>query len=370
MRVYQAELKRILKTRSVQILLAAAVLLSAVLAYFPCTFAEYVYEDEAGQEVTLTGREAIRMIKERQGVYQGEITEEKLSDAVEQYDEFASRYEGGLPNGIYDERVTAVDSYRYVYVINRLLTRMQEVNADPDTGIAPGMEELTQADAQNFYKQCRQHVRDLIYLENGHGAKADSAVAQAEQIIKCTKYGKRRLAAVRILTGVTVVTVMYAAGITLFLLVMNSLIGWESLKSSVQITVSAVVFVPVTVGGLEVIIALAGYITLLATVCFTLFLSGQMKSVFASAVTAFVFFLLPVVCYMIFDGNVRNWICSILPSSGTGLINSFTYAVTDTKFAFIGDQAIWTPYLMMAAALIEIILFIPLTVAGWCRKRG
>ena len=35
---------------------------------------------------------------------------------------------------------------------------------------------------------------------------------QAEQIIKCTKYGKRRLAAVRILTGVTVVTVMYGSG--------------------------------------------------------------------------------------------------------------------------------------------------------------
>ena len=73
---------------------------------------------------------------------------------------------------------------------------------------------------------------------------------------------------------------------------------------------------------------------------------------------------------MIFDGNVRNWICSIFPSGGTGLINSFTYAVTDTKFAFIGDQAIWTPYLMMAAALIEVILFIPFTVTGWCRKRG
>ncbi len=94
MRVYQAELKRILKTRSVQILLAAAVLISAVLAYFPCTFAEYVYEDEAGQEVTLTGRKAIQMIQERQGQYEGEITEEKLADAVRQYGEFASRYEG------------------------------------------------------------------------------------------------------------------------------------------------------------------------------------------------------------------------------------------------------------------------------------
>ena len=422
MRLYQAELKRILKTRSVQILLAAAILLSAVLAYFPCTFVAYVYENESGKEVTLTGREAIRMIQERQGQYQGEITEEKLADAVRQYDEFASRYEGGLPNGIYDERVTTVDSYRYVFAINRLLTRMQEVNADPNTGIAPGMEELTEADAQDFYEQCRQHVRDLIYLENGHGAKVDSAVAQAEmlydkvkmpfsyypyistnaieytglcvlflvligmilmvplfasdrqtqadQIIKCTKLGKRRLASVRILAGVTVVTVMYMAGIALFLLVMNSLNGWESLKSSVQITVSAAVFLPVTVGGLELLISAAGYITLLATVCFTLFLSGRMKSVFASAIAAFVFFLLPMVCYRIFDGNARYWICSILPSGGTGMLNSFTYSVIDAKFAFIGDQVIWTPYLMMAAALIEIILFIPLTVAGWCRKRG
>ncbi|HJD47264.1 MAG TPA: hypothetical protein H9909_10525 [Candidatus Mediterraneibacter norfolkensis] len=422
MRLYQAELKRILKTRSVQILLAAAILLSAVLAYFPCTFVAYVYENESGKEVTLTGREAIRMIQERQGQYQGEITEEKLADAVRQYDEFASRYEGGLPNGIYDERVTTVDSYRYVFAINRLLTRMQEVNADPNTGIAPGMEELTEADAQDFYEQCRQHVRDLIYLENGHGAKVDSAVAQAEmlydkvkmpfsyypyistnaieytglcvlflvligmilmvplfasdrqnqadQIIKCTKLGKRRLASVRILAGVTVVTVMYMAGIALFLLVMNSLNGWESLKSSVQITVSAAVFLPVTVGELELLISAAGYITLLATVCFTLFLSGRMKSVFASAIAAFVFFLLPMVCYRIFDGNARYWICSILPSGGTGMLNSFTYSVIDAKFAFIGDQAIWTPFLMMAAALSEVILFIPLTVAGWCRKRG
>ena len=59
---------------------------------------------------------------------------------------------------------------------------MQEVNADPHTGIAPGMEDLTEEDARNFYEQCRQHVRDLIYLENGHGAKVDSAVAQAEML--------------------------------------------------------------------------------------------------------------------------------------------------------------------------------------------
>lgn len=51
------------------------------------------------------------------------------------------------------------------------------------------------------------------------------------------------------------------------------------------------------------------------------------------------------------------------------MMNSFAYAVTDTGFAFLGDQAIWTPYLMMGAALVEIILFIPLTAVEWCRKR-
>lgn len=170
MRVYRAELKRILKTRSVQILLAAAILLSAVLAYFPSTFPQYVYEDGNGQEVTLTGREAIRMIQEKQGQYQGEITGEKLADALKQYNDFAAGYEGGLPNGVYDERVTTLAVYENVFAIDRLL-------------------------------------------------------------------------------------------------------------------------------------------------------------------------------------------------------NSFTYAVTDTGFAFLGDQAIWTPYLMMGAALAEIILFIPLTAVEWCRKR-
>ncbi len=422
MRVYQAELKRILKTRSVQILLIAAILVSALLAYFPATFLGYVYEDERGQEVTLNGRDALPIIKERQGQYQGKITQEKLAEALEQYQEFAAGYEGGLPNGIYDERVGTVDSFAHVYNISKLLSRMQEVNADPKTGIAPAAEDLAKEQAENFYGQCRQHVRDLIYLENGHGEKVDAAVAQAEklyaraetpftyfpgigangveyeglcvlflvligtvilaplfagdrqtqadQIMKCTKHGKRRLAACRILSGLTIVTVMYAVGITLFLVLMNTSFGWESLASSVQIVISAAIFLPVTMGELELIIAAGGYVTLLATMAFTLFLSGRMKSVFAAAVTSFIFLFLPTVCYMIFDGNVRNWICGILPSGGTGLMNSFTYAVMDTKFAFAGNTAVWTPYLMMASAAAETLLFIPLTAAGWCRRRS
>ena len=108
MRVYQAELKRIVKTRSVQILFLAAILVSALLAYFPQSFVDYVYENREGEEIKVSGRKAIEMIQKNQGDFQGAITEEKLSEAVEQYQDFASSYEGGLPDGIYDERVQAV----------------------------------------------------------------------------------------------------------------------------------------------------------------------------------------------------------------------------------------------------------------------
>ena len=48
-RVFGAELKRLLKTRSVLILMAAAVVLAPVLAYFPASFASYTYRDDSGR---------------------------------------------------------------------------------------------------------------------------------------------------------------------------------------------------------------------------------------------------------------------------------------------------------------------------------
>lgn len=94
MRVYRAELRRLLKTRYVQILLVAAIIFSAILAYFPVSFRQYVYQDENGQVVTVTGMDALRMEKERQGEFQGKLTEEKLTAAVRQYQEFVSGKRG------------------------------------------------------------------------------------------------------------------------------------------------------------------------------------------------------------------------------------------------------------------------------------
>ena len=142
-RVFGAELKRLLKTRSVLILMAAAVVLAPVLAYFPASFASYTYRDDSGREVTAEGREALLLERENQGEFQGEITEEVLTAALKRYQDFADGYEGGLPDGIYDERVEASDYYEKVSNVDGLLNRVNEAYADPRTGIAPGLDALT-----------------------------------------------------------------------------------------------------------------------------------------------------------------------------------------------------------------------------------
>ena len=182
MRVFTAEIKRLLKTRSILILMLTAILLAPLLAYFPVSFETWTYRGESGQEVTVKGREALDREAENQGQFQGEITEEKLLAALQRWKDFTANYEGGLPDGIYDERVTASDYYEKVSNVEGILGRVSEAWADPDTGLAPGAENLTEDQVAGFYDQCRKHLQELLYLEGGRNARTDSALAQAQAL--------------------------------------------------------------------------------------------------------------------------------------------------------------------------------------------
>ena len=59
MRVFTVEIRRLLKTRSVLVLMLAALILTPVLAYFPASFASWTYRDESGQEVRVEGRKTV-----------------------------------------------------------------------------------------------------------------------------------------------------------------------------------------------------------------------------------------------------------------------------------------------------------------------
>lgn len=412
MRLLLLELKRILKTRYVQFILLASVGLTILLAYAPISFVGYTYQDSEGQEVKTEGLEAIRLQKEAQSEYSGIIEPKLIAGALKQYQECSKKYE----HGIYDENMPVSEYASKIAPVSFITGSLAEVYADSKTGMAAEIMGLTEEDAEGFYEQCSRHLADLMDMEQkDHPQAKEKAIAmyekvekpfsyypgadtnsleylgilvflmvvlsiviaaptfsseyqtESDQILRCTVHGKIRLAVTKLIACILVMTVVYALCLTIFMVVINTAFGWEARQTDIQFLFSAITFLPMTLGSIQKAVIMMGYLTMLASIFFTLFLSSKCRTIFASSLIGLGICLLPIFVYSYMGGNAGNWIRCILPSGGTGLNNSFLYALLDTGFVYLGNQAFWVPYVMIAAAAADALLFMVLTVRSYCR---
>lgn len=131
MRLLLLEIKRVLLTRITWFLLGMSLILTAALAYIPVTF-EGVVLDENGKKTELTGLEAVKYYRQYNNTIYGEVTAEKLTEAIEKrqelYREYDSEYGENIPSEVYYKELASSDAYVH---------GIKEVFADPKTGIAP-----------------------------------------------------------------------------------------------------------------------------------------------------------------------------------------------------------------------------------------
>ena len=117
----------------------------------------------------------------------------------------------------------------------------------------------------------------------------------------------------------------------------------------------------------DFLFAVAGLLSILASVSFTLFLSAGCKSTVSSLAVSLVFCIAPAVISMTVPGELSTWLCSILSASGTSIQASVLYAMTDFRFLNLAGLSVWTPYAMIGVCMIEIHLFAFLAVRSYCR---
>ena len=130
---------------------------------------------------------------------------------------------------------------------------------------------------------------------------------------------------------------------------------------------SIVTLIQLTAGQLQWLFALAGLLSVLASVSFTVFLSSRCRNAAASLAAALAACAAPVIVYMAVPGELSGWLCALLPASGVSIQASILYALTDFRFLNLGGLAVWTPWAMIAANLIEIPLFFFLAVRSYSR---
>lgn len=405
------ETKRILQSKTTWIFLSLAVILSALLAYLPVTYCYSNYTDANGNEVHLTGRASIAYEKTRQAGVSGEVTPEKVQKAVETYQNCLKSYgvteSYDLPEGVYE---------REILPIAPLLHGVKEAFADAETGMAPPIMEINPAKITDYYTYCEQRLTNLMRMEQPDSPSAQRKAAEmyknvtkpfqvypgmgtnvldyqnimgflvlfisvmisapifstdyqtgADDILRCTKHGRIRLGLAKITAPILLSGALYLLCAFVFIVTENSIFGWECTKTSIQMLYSIVTLIELDIGGLQLFFAFAGLLSVLATVSLTLYISSRSKSATVSLALATAFSIVPVVVYMAIPGTLSLWLCSVLPASGTSIQASILYALTEFKFLNIGNLSIWTPWAILLANIIEIPLFLFLTVHSYSK---
>lgn len=416
MRLLKVEIKRILKTRLTLILLSAALLLTFVMAYLPITFPSNActYKDTQGNTVELSGLQGITYKKKLQADITGTVTPENVRRAVESYQACLNKYgvetSYELPDGVYDTEILPYAP---------LLHGIREAFADPHTGFAPSILEIDPEKVDDYYNACAERIVSLMKQEQKeHPAAQRLAVdlysqvekpylfypgysmeameyqiflaflvlllctviaapiftsdyqTGADDIYRCTKYGKAKFACAKLLSAAIVCGTAYSLSAAIYLLVSNSLWGWECTKSSMQMLNSIINLPAMNIGQLQIFIAVAGLLCLLAVISLTLFLSSKIRSMTVCLSSALLFCILPIILYMALPKHIAIWLYALLPAAPLSLQTSILYAAADFDFWNIGSLAIWLPHVMIGACVIEIPLFAGLSVRSYSKYRA
>lgn len=411
MRLFRLEVKRILKSRRTLILLSVAMLLSVLMAYLPISFEGINRPNEDGTVTELDGLAAIEYKQELYATTQGEVTAEKVKQALITYQSCVNQY--GPVDG---EEFPLEVNIEKIVPIRPLLKGISEAFADPTTGIGADWMDIDPNEVeQHYYEKCAEHLNDVMKNEQKNHISAQQKASEkyakvdkpfqlyagmskdafdyielyililsilcaaiaapifsneyqtgADSILRATKHGRTRLAVVKISASSTIFILTFTLGIAVHLLILNMAFGTDCLKTSFQMLFSIINLSNINLGQLEIILALAGLLSMLASISCTLFLSAKCKDSLTALLVSLVIVLMPMFGYTALGAS---WITCILPSAGIGLQNNLLYQLANFNYLHIGGMSFWTPYVILISAAIEVPLFLFLAVRSYCKHQ-
>ena len=404
MRLFMLEIKRVLKSRRTKILLAVAIVLSVLMSIIPIYYDCINRPNADGTVSELSGFESIKYKRTYYATTYGEVTPQKVADALRTYQNYVTEYGGeeNIPLEVYINELLA---------IKPLIRGLVEAYADPYTGYAAELMDIDPDDVEtSYYESCASHLKDIMRMEQKNHpaaqenasemyAKVDSFVLYAglsrdtfdyielyimmltilciaitaplfsgeyqtgaDSILRCTKHGRSKLAIVKMFASLTIIAAIYILCVAIQLLIINFAFGFDCLKTSIQMLYTIISLPNINMGQAEWILAIGGLLAVLACVSCTMFISAKCKDSLTAMLISIVILFAPMFSYGIFDANILS---SILPSAGIGLQNNLLYQLIDFNYLHFGSISIWTPYIMLISSIIEIPLFLMLAVYSY-----
>lgn len=411
----RVELKRILKTRSTWGLFVIAFTLSLFFAFYTVRHEAY-YQYKNGRTEIIRGSKAYERKQDRYDMISGKITPELMSDAVKTYHEIIEEYgdDYSVPAEISDK---VLGPYSPVYTwIMRAFT--------DENGIHYSIADLSPEEVKNFneerittlqrllekkYNEVPQvkeyamtHVdmdREIFDYNYGIGSThtfdnlgmltfivtliciviaapvfSSDYASGADDILRCTRDGKRRLAITKLCSAFIIGLGIFIICIGTFLTVIYVVFGFKD-KTSAELL--NVMYNPdsLTAIGILGMIIISSFLSFISIYSFTLFLSSKFKNSILVLALSIAVAILPTIIRMFgaggsfgvdgvggFEGNIINWIRFSLPSGGLTMTGTMLDELVSLHFLWLGNWVIWSPYILLLAATIQIPIWLGLSV--------
>lgn len=407
----RVELKRILNTRSTWRLVAIALVLCLFYALWAVRLSVYYDYDETGRHQTTRGVEAYERNREKYARLEGEITPELFAEAVALKHAVRAQYgdDYSVPPEISSE---VLGPYSPVYTwIVRAFSDENGVGLSPD--------ELTVEQSRGFYRERLltlertlekkyegqpQVVRyamskvdsgEAFYYSYGIGSTrafdhlgmcaflvtllcivitapifASDYASGADDILRCTRRGRKRLALTRLGAALIVDLSVFVLCIGAFLAIMLLAFGFDD-RTSVQLLNINWAPWPMTAMGCMGLVLLHGLVSFLAMSCFTLYLSSRLSSPIAVLAISIAVALIPTVILLSgAGGNGLNWLRLCLPSGGVLPAGALLSELGSLRFLWAGNLVAWSPYVILTAAAAQIPLWLGLSVRAYNRRQA
>ena len=408
--MYKLELKRLLKTRSTWILMAAALLITLVLCCVNI-FGAYYYSYDGKSYHALDATEIREIVTESA---EGEWTSERIRDVFEQIDEVSANRRGiaveGETNDNY-EIVTGGNNSGAASIAGYTNTFLRSIPQVFDVY----MDEIRPDMAAQYYTQRKAYIEEVMtlnygpaaaeaalrldenttepfYYEFGFGTGSDIASTLpvslfaiavvcsiicapvfasdystgADDIQRCTRYGCKRLGRAKLLAAMTLSAALYIICTAVFVALTLAVYGDD--KTSAQLALDALVLIDIDMNGVLVLTLIAGFLSVLVMTAFTLWLSARMRSSVAVLAVALAVAMTPTFLVILLrESALGDWLRLILPSGGLGLGTGMFVDIQIGEFLTIGSLAIWTPFAMLAAPVIETPVFALLARRAYTR---
>ena len=408
--MYKLEMKRLLRTRSTWILMAAALLVTLVLCCVNI-FGAYYYSYDGKSYHALDATEMREIVTESA---EGEWTSERIRDVFEQIDEVSANRRGiaveGETNDNY-EIVTGGNNSGAASIAGYTNTFLRSIPQVFDVY----MDEIRPDMAAQYYTQRKAYIEEVMtlnygpaaaeaalrldenttepfYYEFGFGTGSDIASTLpvslfaiavvcsiicapvfasdystgADDIQRCTRYGCKRLGRAKLLAAMTLSAALYIICTAVFVALTLAVYGDD--KTSAQLALDALVLIDIDMNGVLVLTLIAGFLSVLAMTAFTLWLSARMRSSVAVLAVALAVAMTPTFLVILLrESALGDWLRLLLPSGGLGLGTGMFVDIQIGEFLTVGSLAIWTPFVMLAAPVIEAPVFALLARRAYTR---